>query len=283
MKTKSLMIAVLMVFAASSVFAATLSFTPKGGGIVDITVDQAQGIAGAAFTVTYDKTKVTLIEVTSTFFETFATQKSKVTTWTSAIPTAAELGGYDQPLLHSDIATTSVTGTAIAAARFNGADAAANATLFTLTFQRNTGVTDKTFPLSIIATTLSNTNAGYSASGETINLLVGADATKAVTDAAAFPVILAKSTSAAASGDVKFGFKGGDATGDGSVSSADALRIIRCAMGKETDSTRCLNVAAETADVTGDGQVTSADALRIIRCAMGKETDPTRCSRINNW
>jgi len=187
----------------ASAYAVTLSFVDKGNGVVDINVDQAQGIAGAAFTVTFDTTKLTLTDVTSTFFETFTTQKTKAgSTWTSAIPTAAELGGYDQPLLHNNITTGTTTGVAIAAARFKGADAATNATLFTLSFTKKTGVTETSFPLSIIATTLSNTNAGYSASGETINLLVGADHTKAVTDAAAFPVILAKSTSAAASGNV---------------------------------------------------------------------------------
>lgn len=227
MKTKSLMIVVLMIFAASSVYAATLSFNPKGGGIVDINVDQAQGIAGAAFTIKYDTTSLTLSDVTSAFFETFAVQKQKAgSTWTSAIPTDL---GYDQPLIDN---TITGTGTAISAARFKGADTATNATLFTLTFQRKTGITATNFPISIVATSLNNTSAGYSASGETINLLIGADASVTdLTSASAFPVILAKNTDSNyvfASGNATFNTWNLDADGNGSVDGlTDGLLILR--------------------------------------------------------
>ncbi len=39
-----------------------------------VTVDDPVGIAGAAFTLTYDTTKLTLTSIASSFFDTFANQ-----------------------------------------------------------------------------------------------------------------------------------------------------------------------------------------------------------------
>jgi hypothetical protein len=298
MKTKSLMIVVLMIFAASVASAATLSFNPKGGGVVDINVDQAQGIAAAAFTVKYDTNSLVLSDVTSTFFETFAVQKQKAgSTWTSAIPTDL---GYDQPLIYEN--TITGTGTPISAARFKGADAATNATLFTLTFQRKTGVTATSFPISIIASRLKNTDAGYcknnetgcDGAGEAINLLIGADETKLVTDAAAFPVLLAKNANldyVFASGNADFGAGAWnlDVDGNGKVEAIkDGLLIYRYLAGARgtslqknvgTGATRDVTAiqtyieAAKTdmtLDVDGNGKVEAIkDGLLIYRYLAG--------------
>lgn len=56
----------------------------------------------------------------------------------------------------------------------------------------------------------------------------------------------------------------GDIDSDGAVTSADALYVLRCAMGLlELDSPESLR-----ADVNGDGTVDSSDALAILRMAM---------------
>ena len=57
----------------------------------------------------------------------------------------------------------------------------------------------------------------------------------------------------------------GDLDGDGQITSADALFVLRISAGleKETADNKLL------ADVDGDGQITSADALEILRNSAG--------------
>ncbi|MBO6061649.1 MAG: hypothetical protein J6P98_06015, partial [Clostridia bacterium] len=55
----------------------------------------------------------------------------------------------------------------------------------------------------------------------------------------------------------------GDANGDGSVDSLDALLILRYSMGLIDD------IILVNSDVNGDGEVNSADALIVMRMAMG--------------
>lgn len=54
----------------------------------------------------------------------------------------------------------------------------------------------------------------------------------------------------------------GDANGDGSVDSADALLILRYSMGLPGD------IIVENADVNGDGSIDSTDAVLVLRNAM---------------
>ena len=57
----------------------------------------------------------------------------------------------------------------------------------------------------------------------------------------------------------------GDIDGDGKITSADSLFILRCSVNLEnfTDEQEML------ADVDGDGKITSADALFVLRCSVG--------------
>ena len=55
----------------------------------------------------------------------------------------------------------------------------------------------------------------------------------------------------------------GDVDGDGDLTSADALIVLRYALNILTE------VDADIADVNGDGTVNSVDALLILRRAMG--------------
>ena len=154
---------------------------------IDITADDPVGIAGAAFTLEYDTSALT-VTVDSSFFDTFANQFADAGT-PAGYPTEVEVDGvtYYQPLI-----TNGVTGTGmrIAAARCTPADNS-NSMLFTLTVSLNAGAdVDIEYPITAVATTLNNTDAGYAAEGETIAMLVGADASKEVTDPAAFPILL---------------------------------------------------------------------------------------------
>ncbi len=57
----------------------------------------------------------------------------------------------------------------------------------------------------------------------------------------------------------------GDANGDGSVTSADAVLILRCAMGIEPISAKAL----ANGDIDGDGMLSISDSLIILRMSMG--------------
>lgn len=57
----------------------------------------------------------------------------------------------------------------------------------------------------------------------------------------------------------------GDLSGDGEVTSADALIVLRAAVGGKSLS----DVEFKLADVNSDGQVTSSDALQVLRYSVG--------------
>jgi len=59
----------------------------------------------------------------------------------------------------------------------------------------------------------------------------------------------------------------GDATSDGEITAADALRTLRVAVGAGT-------CTQEVCDYTGDGQIASSDALAILRFAVGQPVVP---------
>lgn len=61
----------------------------------------------------------------------------------------------------------------------------------------------------------------------------------------------------------------GDATGDGKITAADALKALRVAVGIGT-------CPQEVCDYTGDGEITATDALAILRVAVGQDIPP-RC------
>ena len=61
----------------------------------------------------------------------------------------------------------------------------------------------------------------------------------------------------------------GDVDGDGSVTSADALMVLRVSVGLDTINGSSYDPRF---DVDGDDSVTSADALKILRVSVGLET-----------
>lgn len=138
---------------------------------VEVRVDNAATVAAAAFTVTYDTTNLALraqSPVTSTFFDTFV--KQGLLTDPAYVTVAGDTTEYYSPLVTNEVTTGATTGVVLAAARVDNGTGT-DATLFTLHFELigNPG----TYTISIIPTVLSNTDAGYSALGEEIPLLVG--------------------------------------------------------------------------------------------------------------
>ena len=134
---------------------------------VEVRVDNAATVAAAAFTVTYDTTNLTLRTqnpITSSFFGTFVQQN--LLTDPADVTVPGDTTRYYSPLVNNAVSR----GTMIAAARIENGSAG-EATIFTLYFELSGS--PGTYPISIVPTVLSNTDAGYSASGEAIPLLVG--------------------------------------------------------------------------------------------------------------
>jgi len=162
---------------------------------IPISADSPVGIAGAAFTITYD-TGALSVTVSSDFFGTFAEQFTGITCpdppYTGGqCPTSVTIDSqsYDQPLVHNNVSV----GTRIAAARATPADAS-NAELFNLFVQCNVGADTGPHTIGLEQTLINNVDAGYPPEGENIPYLVGSlpdepDLTKA------FPVIAVDSIS----------------------------------------------------------------------------------------
>ncbi len=132
---------------------------------VDIIVNDATEIAGAAFTVTYEKSKLSLSKVESSFFGTFLAQG--ITS-----PSSVEVDGimYDSPLVSNSTGIT--TGSMLAAARKDNGTGL-NKTIFTLTFAIAGTATAGVTPITIVSSVINNVTAGYSETGETVPMLVG--------------------------------------------------------------------------------------------------------------
>lgn len=175
----------LLVFAMMAVF---LSAAPAGAAVKTLSVSSATGVqgervtvnvvlndaastAGAAFTILYNKTSLTLLKVESTFFGTFAAQ--------NITPTQIVVDNitYNGPVLYN--ANTITTGSLFAAARKDNGSGT-NVTIFTLTFTIAASAAAGSHVIAVTDSTIKNTAAGYSASGEKIPLLVGINGTSFV-------------------------------------------------------------------------------------------------------
>jgi len=209
----------VLIMAAGSAWAATLTVTDATGDKVDvltvpITVDEAEKLAGSAFTLEYDNALT--VTVSSDFFDTFYNQFSALDTLGDPDPNGGEYGNSEFPVLdgpggsatgetidvpvvvdatshYQPLLTNTVengtTKQLISAARCIPAEAG-GATLFTLEVSLKGGQSGGDYDITIIPTTLNNTDAGYAAEGEEIDLLVGSDLSKTVGDPLAFPPLL---------------------------------------------------------------------------------------------
>lgn len=261
MKTRTItafVVFTMMVCLASGAFAAapklivgSASIDSGESGTVNITVDNATGITGAAFTLTYD-TSILDITVTSDFFGTFEEQGFDVA---DGLGTDGKVDGYDSPVVTNEVST----GMMIAAANATAATSGTNVALFTLNIAvSDTAIKGSTYDINITATTLNNTAAGYDAAGEQIDLLIEAKAD------GTFASLLTAANAAAnvTKGviTVEPGGKMGDLTGDGKVTTPDVLLAIQMLEQQVAGDAQ-----KKLADMNGDGKITTPDILLIIQ------------------
>jgi hypothetical protein len=170
MKIRSMFIVIglLLLFGSGSAWAQTLNLSSVSGAIgetVTLTVtlgSNSTGVAGTAFTLTYDSEPLSLVAVRSNFFPTFAAQ--------NITPNQVTIDGipYDKALV--------VNGAMIAAARVD--NGTGDAELFQLDFTIAASATAGQYPIAIIASTIYNEAAGYTnPAGTAIPMLIGIDGT----------------------------------------------------------------------------------------------------------
>lgn len=183
----------MLVFLAVPAHAVTLTVGSDSGDEtstlnIPITVDDPEGIAGASFTLVYSNSLS--VSLSSTFFDAFVNQFQVCGLTPEEIAVIEIPAGYIQPMITNESVSGSQTKMLIAAARCMPATASEDGTLFTASVSLKSGEPAGEYTLQIIPTTLHNTDAGYDAAGETIDLLIGSDLSKPLTSAEAFPVIL---------------------------------------------------------------------------------------------
>jgi hypothetical protein len=190
----------LFIFQVMPAAAVTLTVGSDSGGIgetltIPITVNNPEGVSGAAFTIVYPSALT--VTVSSEFFDTFYSQFDSLATTGDPNPDSGEYGTSVFPLLDGGVPTGEVinipavvdsvdyyqplitnsiaAGLMISAARCVPGPAGGPAVLFSLEVQLKGGESAGTYPIQIIPTELNNTNAGYDAEGETIDLVIGSD------------------------------------------------------------------------------------------------------------
>jgi hypothetical protein len=162
--------------------------------------------SGAAFTIEYDDNLMLAPgTLNSTFFDTFQAQFDAA--GTDPNPYTGPVDGYDRPVVINDDDTAGRT--RVAAARC--AKTSEGYVLFTLDVQLKDTSDSKAgvYKITVKPTVLNNVDAGYSADGEAIDLVVGSDSDKEPTDENAYPVIIAKDF-AEVSGSVTFKASNGE-------------------------------------------------------------------------
>ncbi len=180
------MVTAFMVLAAVNASAVVMTVGTVTGSTsetlqVPITVDDPTGIAGAAFTLDYNSSNIS-ITVDSTFFDTFANQFAGTPAeGTDSVTVDGQT--YYQPLLTNPTTNT----LKIAAARATPADDSNNV-LFTLYVDLIGG--PGTYDIKILQTEPNNADAGWAAGEKSPILIQAGDPALDPTDVNAFPVVL---------------------------------------------------------------------------------------------
>jgi hypothetical protein len=222
-------------------------------------VDDATGVAGAAFTLQFDDTVLTNPNITSPFFDTFEAQLTAINPDHTGPFTA---DGYDKPLVDNALSGTGIA-VAAAGAQAKAIEAGEGTVIFYLNATVSADAVVDCYNVTIVPTELDNANAGYDAAGEEIDLLIGADAN--ITDPSdpnAFPVLLSaaahNSTDSAGQFCVVTIMKG-DVVPDGEITAQDAVEAFNLSLNATWTSEE---LAA--GDWNGDGEITAQDAVDIF-------------------
>lgn len=219
MKSKCILLLALLLGLATHAAAMTITAgpaaqAPDGKRLLPITLSDlgetpVASVAGTAFTLTFDTAALNLETVTSEFFAPFKEQFAKAKT--QPLPEIPPL--QKAPVIWNEI---DGTGAAIAGARCIATSE--TKTLFRLTFSLKPGANAAAiYPVRIRPTTLSDTGAGYAADGETIPVLLAADATQAIDSPEAYPIVIDDKASGALveNGHLSFNADTVDSDGDG--------------------------------------------------------------------
>lgn len=143
---------------------------------INVTVgdyDQEE-IAAAALMFTYNTSMLTLNSIDSSFFTSFSDQWNSLSPIPDPPPPGSvEVDGqtYTQPLLFTTLDGTPVGKTLLVGARVNSGTPSV---IFSLNFTVDGSAPSGIYPISISPIIANNTNAGYSTSGESIPIFVGA-------------------------------------------------------------------------------------------------------------
>jgi len=264
----SFVMCMVMVFAASSVFAGAYTKTltiGTGTGAVGSTVTlpitmggDAQGqVGGFAFTLTYDITKLQFVafsQATTTFLDP--------TTFSGNPYTAPN--SKPQSSIFYQVNSDTATGTVKIAA--GSAVAIANGTIFNVQFKILPAFTTGSQTILLKETVLlKNETAGYTLDVNPISVVSGMPSMTA--DASGKYPTMDTFTTTLTNGTVSFSaVTRPDLNTDGEVDGRDALKIVRCFMGLDA------SCDLTNADVNSDGEVDGRDALKIVRCFMGLDT-----------
>jgi len=160
------------VYAETTLTVATVSSQPGDTVFIPISADTPQAVAAAAFTIKYNPAHLSLDNIQSAFFRPFSEQWQGLSPVPDPLPpSSVSVGGqsYSQPFVFNHDA---VAGTALVAAA-NVMTGSNETVLFTLQFSVSASIPDGFYPISIFATNIDNTAAGYPAAGTSIPLLTG--------------------------------------------------------------------------------------------------------------
>lgn len=131
-------------------------------------------IAAAALMLTYNTSMLTLNSIDSNFFTSFSDQWNSLSPTPDPLPPGSvevDLQTYTHPLLFTTQAGTPMGKTMLVGARVkSGTPSVVFSLYFTISGSAPSGI----YPISISPIIVDNTDAGYSTSGESIPIFVGA-------------------------------------------------------------------------------------------------------------
>lgn len=147
------------------------------GFSVDVEVDDAQYILGAAFTVQYDTARLSLTSVESTFFDTFENQFEEAGAYNDPpVSVTVDEVTYTSPLVAGP-QSTEAGGNCIAGVCARSAGTG-SATLCTLHFEVSDAAYGDSFAITVAPSVIDNETAGYDAAGEQVAMLITQTAEK---------------------------------------------------------------------------------------------------------
>ncbi len=143
-----------------------------GTAVIPVRISSAQAITAVCFTLQYDTQYLELTSVSSDFFKSFVDQFQAAEA-TSPGPESVMVDGvsYDRPLVWRE-STDTPTGAMIAAVKIQP-EAGQGDRLMALHFKVKGGTPGERYPIRLVPSVVTNSEAGYPAEGETVAMVRG--------------------------------------------------------------------------------------------------------------